>query len=49
MRMKSDDQMHVVDKTSNFEHVPSNLSGRLIHGSFGWGCVVEMHLKKLEA
>jgi hypothetical protein len=36
-------------KFQNFEHVPSNLSGRLIRGSFGWDCVVKMHPKKVEA
>jgi hypothetical protein len=33
----------------NFECVPSNLSYRLKFGSFGWGCVVEMHPKEVEA
>jgi len=36
-------------KLRNFEHVPSNFLGRLIHGSFSWGYVVEMHLKKVKA
>jgi hypothetical protein len=35
-------------KLENFEHVPSNLSGRLISDSFGWGCVVETHPKEVE-
>jgi len=30
-------------KPWNFEHVPSNLLGRLIHGSFAWGGVVGIH------
>jgi hypothetical protein len=28
--------------------VPSNLSSRLIYGSFGWGCVLETHPKEVE-
>ncbi len=34
----------------NFEcwTVPSNLSSRLIHGSFGWGCVAKTHPKEIE-
>ncbi len=36
-------------KPWNFELVLSNLLGRLIHGSFGCGCVVDMHPKKVEA
>jgi len=36
-------------KLQNFEHVPSNLLGRLIRGSFGWGCVPETHPKEVEA
>jgi hypothetical protein len=36
-------------KLRNFEHVSSNLSSRLIRGSFGWGCVVKTHPKKVEA
>ncbi len=32
----------------NFEHAPSNLWGRQIHSSFGWGCIVEMHLKEVK-
>ncbi len=27
-----------------FEHVPSNLLGRLIHGSFAWDGIVRTHL-----
>jgi len=44
--MKSDDQMHLVEKPQNFECVPSNLLGRLIQGSFGWGFVAKMHPKR---
>ncbi len=36
-------------KPQNFEHVPSNLSNRLIHGFFCWGFVVEIHPKEVEA
>jgi hypothetical protein len=32
-------------KLQNFDHEPSNLSGKLIRGSFGWGWVMEMHPK----
>jgi hypothetical protein len=49
MKMKLNDQMHLVDKPRNFEHVPSNLLGKLIRGSFGWGFVAKMHPKKVEA
>jgi hypothetical protein len=49
MRMKSNDQRTRLTKPQNFECVPSNLLGRLIHDSFGWGCVVEMHPKEVEA
>jgi hypothetical protein len=35
MTMKSDDQTHLVDKIL-IECMPSNLSSRLICGSFGW-------------
>ncbi len=35
-------------KPQNFERVPSNLLGRLIHGYFGWGCVIEIHPKEVE-
>jgi len=46
--MKSNDQAHLVDKTlKSFKRVPSNLLGRLICGSFGWNCVVEMHPKEV--
>jgi len=46
--MKSDDQTHLVDKIS-IKCVPSNLLGRLIYGSFGWGSVLETHPKEVEA
>jgi hypothetical protein len=36
-------------KPWNFEHVPSNLLGRLICGSFDWGCVTKTHPKEIEA
>jgi hypothetical protein len=36
-------------KLWNFECVPSNLSGRLIHDSFVWGCVVKTHPKEVKA
>jgi hypothetical protein len=36
-------------KPRNFKCVPSNLLDRLICDSFGWGCVVEMHPKEIEA
>jgi hypothetical protein len=32
-------------KLRNFEHVPSNLSSRLIHGSFGW-VMLSKHIPK---
>jgi hypothetical protein len=35
-------------KLQKFECVPSNLSDRLIYGSFGWGCVMKMHPKKVK-
>ncbi len=35
-------------KPWNFEHVPSNLSSKLIHGSFGWGFVAKTHHKEIE-
>jgi hypothetical protein len=35
-------------KLWNFEHVPLNLSSRLIHGSFGWGCVASCIPKRLK-
>jgi hypothetical protein len=47
MTMKSDDQMHLVEKTL-IECVPSNLLGRLICGSFGWGCVAKIHPKEVK-
>jgi len=47
MTMKSDDQTHLVDKIL-IKCVPSNLSGRLIYGSFGWGYVLETHPKEVE-
>ncbi len=49
MRMKLDDQMHLIDDIWYFEHVPSNLSSRLICGSFGWRCVLKTHPEKVEA
>ncbi len=36
-------------KPRNFERVPSNLLGRLIHGSCGWGYLVDTHPKEVEA
>jgi hypothetical protein len=36
-------------KPRNFKRVPSNLSSKLIHGSFGWGCVAKRHPKEVEA
>jgi hypothetical protein len=36
-------------KLQNFERVPSNLLGRLICGSFGWGCVAKTHPKEVKA
>jgi hypothetical protein len=36
-------------KPQNFERAPSNLSGRLICGSFGWHYVPKMHSKEVEA
>jgi hypothetical protein len=48
MRMKLYDQTHLVDKTLHFKCVSSNLLGRLIYGSFGYGCVVKMHPKEVE-
>jgi hypothetical protein len=33
-------------KPRNFERVPSNLLGRLIHGSCGWGYVADTHPKR---
>jgi hypothetical protein len=47
MTMKLDDQMHLVEETL-IECVPSNLSSRLVRGSFGWGCVLEMHPKEVK-
>jgi hypothetical protein len=44
MWMKSKHQMPSVDKTSNFEHIPSNLLGRLIHGSFAGDGIIKTHL-----
>jgi len=35
-------------KLRNFEYVSSDLFNRLIHGSFGCGCVVETHPKEVE-
>jgi hypothetical protein len=35
-------------KLRNFERVQSNLLGRLICGSFGWGCLFEMHPKEVK-
>jgi hypothetical protein len=35
-------------KPWNFEHVPSNLSNKLIYGSFGWGYFAEMHPKEVK-
>jgi hypothetical protein len=35
-------------KLQNFERVPSNLSSKLIYYSFGLGCVVKTHPKKVE-
>jgi hypothetical protein len=50
MKMKLYDQTHLVDKTSKkLKCMPLKLSGRLICGSFGWNCVVEMHPKKVKA
>jgi len=36
-------------KPRNFERVLSNLSNKLIHGSFGWGYIAKMHLKEVKA
>ncbi len=35
-------------KLQNFKRVPSNLSSRLIHGSFGWGYVIKTHPKEVD-
>jgi hypothetical protein len=35
-------------KPWNFEHLPSNLLGRLICGPFGWACVFGMHPKDVK-
>ncbi len=35
-------------KPWNFECVPSNLFGKLLCGSFGWGCVVKTHPKEVK-
>jgi len=35
-------------KPRNFECVPSNLLSKLIHCSFGLGCVVKTHPKEVE-
>ncbi len=48
MKMKSNDQRTWLIKPQNFEHVPSKLLGKLIHGSFGWGYIIKTHPKKVE-
>jgi hypothetical protein len=41
--MKSNDQVHQLIIPWNFEHVPSNLLGRLIQGFFVGICIVGTH------
>jgi hypothetical protein len=40
---------HWLIKPRNFEHVPSNLLGRKIDGSFAWDGIVRTHLSDVNA